>query len=271
MGLAVLFSVAACSWFAPAGWTVGARGTVASRGVVPEQVTGEEFTMTKGSRLVVATDHGGFSVPSAVLDRIRRITITRVWVPVLQVPTLAGTQVTVATSIHVPLPAAWQAPGVPRWSDIPWSSLVTRRVAVPPETTWGAVMTLYLPLVVATVEGAGPGMPSEVLHMALRVGHGYRLGSLRSVAPIAPKLFCINNPPMGSHFSTMRGSRVVKGPSVQVRNWSMWGESVKSVAHYTLFVYARSVGVIVYSDNTQWRYMYLQKTNSSGYILAGCA
>lgn len=67
----------------------------------------------QGANVAVTTARGGFSVPLAVLDHVNGVTVSRLWVPVLQVPTLAGARVTVPFAVTIPLPAVWQAPGVP--------------------------------------------------------------------------------------------------------------------------------------------------------------
>lgn len=127
-------------------------------------------------------------------------------------------------------------------------------------------MTVYVPLVVAAVRGAAPGLAHEVI----RVGSGYRVGAVHRVTPMAPKLFCIDNPPMGGQFSTMQGSSVTEAPSFQRRSWDVWGQSMALDTHYVLSVDARAVGLIMCDNHTGWRYMYLQRTHANGYILKGC-
>lgn len=171
---------------------------------------------------------------------------------------------------HHALPAVWQAPGVSAWHRTPWQVGVRRDVVVPAETPAGGVMTVYVPLVVATVRGSAPGLAHQVLRFAIRVGSGYRVGALHRVTPIGPRLFCIANPPMGGHFSTMQGSRVTEAPSFQRRSWDVWGQSIALDTHYVLSVDARAVGLIMYDNHTGWQYMYLQRTHANGFGLKGC-
>lgn len=89
------------------------------------------------------------SVPPAVLGHGNGVTVSHHGAPELQRPTL-------------PRPAAWQAPGVPVWRLTPWRALVRRDVRVPPATRTGGVMSVYVPLVVATLRGASPGVAQEV-------------------------------------------------------------------------------------------------------------
>ncbi len=218
---------------------MGTQGAVAAWRIVPETAPAGGFTLTKDTRLVVAAGQEGCSIPLAVLAHLQRVAITRIWVPVLQVPNLLGARVTVAATIHLPLPTVWEASGVPAWRQAPWEVVVHRQAR-------------------------------EVLRFALGVGRGYRMGHLRAVPRVASKLSCQDNPPMGGFVSTARGTGFTRPPASQTRRWSFWGESVAVHTGYVLSAYARTVGLMLYSNPTNWDDMFLQRTHASGEILPGC-
>lgn len=143
---------------------------------------------------------GGVAVPLPVLNRVNGVTVSRVWVPVLQVPTVAGARVTVSTPVTFSLPAQWQAPGMPDWRQTPWASRgVTKRAGARRKQDGRRDNRLRAAhRGFGARFGGGPGRRATPRCDPARTGI--------SGGRFAPKLFCIDNPPMGGHSPLCRAA-----------------------------------------------------------------
>lgn len=182
-GAAVGTLMTGCSWCAPAGWSVDTGGVGDGTVSVPAPAPA-----------------GGVAVPLPVLNRVNGVTVSRVWVPVLQVPTVAGARVTVSTPVTFSLPAQWQAPGMPDWRQTPWASRgVTKRAGARRKQDGRRDNRLRAAhRGFGARFGGGPGRRATPRCDPARTGI--------SGGRFAPKLFCIDNPPMGGHSPLCRAA-----------------------------------------------------------------
>lgn len=252
-GLGVL--VAGCGLGPTAGWVIH-LSSIAHSKALPGVPPSGSVTVTQGPGTAVAFGRQVLQISSGDFAYLSSVSWKLAWVPVVQVPTLRGMRDTVIGTVSLQLPAAWTAPGQPSWDGGGPTLNISIDKSIPARSERGAILTLYLPIRVAVIQGGSASAAHQRLTVAVGTDVGRaRWGSLR--ANVLEPLSGISAMRYGQYFGFSTGNGGTNRYGQQIRNWSYEGLHVHltTTSH---IAFLAGENVVVYDRGTNWGRLYMQ-------------
>ncbi len=257
--IAVGIFVTGCGLGSPTGWVVQ-NGHVQFEGALPAKAPQGAIEVTSGSGTTVRFGGSSETMAQSNLKSLKVAQQVEWWVPIVDVPTLIGTQDRAFGSATIQLPAgiSWSSSG--QASSGPGPELKLRfNAPIPAGGKQGAAVTLYAPLRVLILLGTTAQGTKETLTAVVGVGHQFRWSAPKATPAVTLAAIASMREGSWTEFSPGNGGTTNRGQQSHHVSFANGGVQVRTEVTYQLSV--SIVGhqdAVIYDQGTKWDHLFME-------------